>query len=93
PHGLRAGYSQADDNDGGTGTITGSGSRRVGGSDTGAKLWQVHYVNTMSKRTEATIGYARLDNDNRANYSLGGLSAPAAGETQDTFGVSLRHRF
>jgi predicted porin len=94
PHGLRAGYTQADDNGGNfTGTIAGSGSRRVGGADTGAKLYQIHYVNTISKRTEATIGYAKLKNDNRANYSLGGLSAPAAGEDQDVFGFSIRHRF
>ena len=97
PHGLRAGYTQSDDTTGSfVGSLAGSGSTRIGNAgagSTGAKLWQIHYVNKLSKRTEATIGYARLDNDTSATYSLGGVKAPAAGETQDAFGVSLRHSF
>jgi predicted porin len=102
PHGLRAAYTVADDTEGSHGTaaapltIAGSSSLRVfngGAGNTGAKLWQISYVNTMSKRTEATIGYARLDNDAQARYAIGGVSAPAAGEDQNAWGISLRHRF
>ncbi|MGE5524122.1 MAG: porin [Rhodospirillaceae bacterium] len=97
PHGLRAGYTRAKDTEGNfTGTVAGNGATMIGNAGaggTGATLWQIHYVNTLSKRTEGTIGYARLDNKSNARYSLGGLSAPVAGEDQHVWGVSLRHRF
>jgi len=103
PHGLRAGYTRANDTKGSyVGTLAGSGSMLVGNGgagSTGANLWQIHYVNTLSKRTEATIGYARLDNKNNARYALGGVggtsaaSAPAAGNDMHVWGISLRHRF
>ena len=97
PHGLRAGYTRANDTKGSfAGTIAGSGSTIVGNAgvgSTGATLWQIHYVNTMSKRTEGTIGYARLDNKQNARYNLGGVGAPLAGEDQSVWGVSMRHRF
>jgi len=51
-------------------------------------------VHALSKRTEATVGYVRLDNDNNASYSLGGLSAPNnTGVNQDAFAFTIRHRF
>jgi predicted porin len=103
PHGLRAGYTRANDTKGNyTGPIPGSNAMLVGNNNaggTGASLWQIHYVNTLSKRTEATIGYARLDNKNNARYALGGVggtsasSAPSAGNDMHVWGVSLRHRF
>jgi predicted porin len=102
PHGLRAGYTRANDTKNSFGTaaapltIAGSGSTIVGNGGTGgtgASLWQIHYVNTLSKRTEATIGYARLDNKNNARYTLGGLSSNSAGNDQHVWGLSLRHRF
>lgn len=97
PHGLRAGFTMADDTEGNfIGTIAGSSSTRIGNAGRGgtsAKLWQIHYVHTLSKRTEATIGYARLDNDSAAQYALGGVASPAPGEDQEAIGVSVRHRF
>jgi predicted porin len=105
PHGVRAGYTKADDTKGsfavsqaaGPAGIVGSASTRVangGAGGTGATLWQISYVNTLSKRTEATIGYARLDNKNNAGYALGGLAQPtSAGTDQHAWGASLRHRF
>ena len=97
PHGLRAGYTRANDTKGGyTGTIAGSSTTIIGNAGaggTGASLWQIHYVNTLSKRTEASIGYARLDNKNNARYALGGVAAPLAGEDMHVWGVGIRHRF
>lgn len=97
PHGLRAAYTRANDTKGSyIGNIGGSGSTRVGNNgagDTGARLWQISYVHTFSKRTEGTFGYSRLNNDSKAIYSLGGLSSPAAGESQRAWGVSMKHRF
>jgi len=106
PHGLRAAWTHAGDTSGnysvvqplgGAGVgIAGGGSVRVangGAGGTGATLWQIHYVDTLSKRTEATVGYARLDNKNNASYALGGLSTPAQGTDQSVWGVTMRHRF
>lgn len=40
-------------------------------SDTGARLWEVGYEYSLSKRTIVKAVYARLDNDNNANYDFG----------------------
>jgi predicted porin len=63
------------------------------GSGTGAKLYQIRYVYTFSKRTEFNFGYVRLNNDTRAAYSLGGLSSPNVGEDQSAWALSMRHTF
>jgi predicted porin len=62
-------------------------------SDTGATLMQIRYVYTFSKRTEFNFGYVRLNNDDRAAYAIGGLSAPRIGENQNAWALSLRHTF
>ena len=101
PHGLRAAYTQADDIKGNsTVALVGSSSIRPaaigpGGvtGDTGAKLFQIRYVYTFSKRTEFNFGYVKLSNDSRATYALGGLSAPNGGEDQSAWAMSMRHTF
>ena len=100
PHGLRAAFTQARDAKGAPGTagIGGTAPRpgipAAGSNDTGAKLYQIRYVYTFSKRTEFTAGYVKLDNDSAAAYRLGGLgTAILAGENQDAFAVGLRHTF
>jgi predicted porin len=99
PSSLRATYTKAGDTTGtytAAGGITGSSSTRVangGAGGTGAHLWQVTYVHTLSKRTAIDAGYVRLDNNTNAIYGLGGLSAPRAGADQDAWVVSMTHRF
>ena len=108
PHGLRAAYTQARDSDPsgvtpaslvGAGIsaagVAGSGiTRPILGGDNGAKLWQIRYVYTFSKRTEFNFGYVKLDNDDAGTYNLGGLSAGVqAGESQDAWALSVRHTF
>jgi len=102
PHGLRAAYTKALDTRGtpGAAGTAGNGVTRPGvaavglSNDNGAKLMQIRYVYTFSKRTEFNFGYARLDNDNVGTYNLGGLgTTPVAGETQSAWGLSLRHTF
>jgi predicted porin len=61
--------------------------------DTGAQMWQVRYVYTLSKRTEFNIGYARTNNDDNAAYVPNHLSTPLRGETTSTWATSLRHTF
>jgi predicted porin len=94
PHGLRGGLTYARDAKGTGGAVAGSGvTRPAAGPDSGARLWQIQYVHTLSKRTELTAGYVKLNNKANAAYNLGGLSTPLAGENQDAFAMSIRHRF
>jgi predicted porin len=98
PHGLRAAYTQAGNMSGVAGiligTASGPGYRPTAGSDTGARLYQIRYVYTFSKRTEFNVGYVRLNNDNNAAYNLGGLNgAHAPGEKQQAVAFSMRHTF
>ena len=122
PHGIRGGYTKANDTKGNYGPGTagasvagavcapiavpvngngaalagaGSGQRigNCGAGGTGANLWQIQYVYQASKRTEFTVGYARLDNDNNARYSLGGFTQPNAGQDQNAFAVSMKTTF
>ena len=76
------------------GAAAGPGYRPAPGGDTGAKLWQIRYVYSFSKRTEFNAGYVHLDNDSNAAYNLGGLNAAHInGENQHAFAVSIRHTF
>jgi predicted porin len=94
PHGLRASYTQAGDTKGnGVAVAAHNATRPAPGNSTGARLWQARYVHTFSKRTEADFGYVKLNNDARAAYSLGGLSAPAAGTDQSSWFMTVTHRF
>jgi predicted porin len=109
PHGLRAAFTQARDSDLTgpivAGSLVGAGISAAGvagsgvvrpilGGDNGAKLWQIRYVYSFSKRTEFNIGYVKLDNDDQGTYNLGGLaSTPRPGESQDAIALSVRHTF
>ena len=106
PHGLRAAWTVARDAKGssvgvGPSNTLLAGTYRPGPcfgvpaacGDTGADLYQVRYVYTFSKRTEFNAGFVILDNENRAAYSLGGVSSPNVGEKQKALAVSMRHTF
>ena len=90
PHSVHASLVQAGD-------ITGSGTytnRGVAGANTGAKYYQVRYVNELSKRTQAQVGYILLKQDTSANYFLGGYaSANGTGSKNSAYAVSLTHSF
>ena len=98
PHALRGSYTKAN-NTGGSfagGLVgTGGGARvyNAGVGSTGGTIWTIQYVYNASKRTEFTVGYARLQNDANARYALGGITNPAAGQNQDAFGVSIKNTF
>jgi predicted porin len=112
PHGLRAAYIKAEKMKGTPGAvaIAGSGATRPAvptlaaaaafGDNTGANLWLIRYIYTMSKRTEFNLGYAKLDNKGNTtvggDYVIGGLASPgmhALGNDQHAWGSSLRHTF
>jgi predicted porin len=100
PHGLKAAYTQAGNMTGVAGalvgTVSGNGYRPAPapGMDTGAKLYQIRYVYTFSKRTEFSAGYVKLNNDAGAAYNLGGFNAAHAnGGSQSAWAFGMRHTF
>jgi len=98
PHGLRAAYTDGDSSGTvGAAAVAGSGATRpaiVAAGGEGAKQYQIRYVHTLSKRTEFTAGYVRIDNDANARYYLGGMTSNVrAGNDSDAWAVGLDHRF
>ena len=100
PHGLEIGYVEADKTKGSC-TSTGANTCTIGnvppaatGVDNGAKLFEIKYRYSFSKRTSARLGYVKLKNDQGAFYALGGLSRPVSnGEDQDAIVLYLQHNF
>ena len=62
--------------------------------DYGARLWELGYEHSLSKRTIVKVIYANLKNENNANYSFGvnGLAA-TAGDKSSGFQFGVRHSF
>lgn len=95
----------------GTGAIRGSYSRAADlesspttgtRADTGAKQWNVGYEHRFSKRSNVGVGYAKIDNKDRAAFTWTGApptqgaspsNVPAAGSDPSTWFVSITHRF
>ena len=109
PHGLRGGYTRANNTSGNFGAVnpitgacaglglanTGSGQRigNCGAGGTKGELFQIQYVFQASKRTEFDVGYVYLKNDSNARYSLGGFTQPSSGENQQAFAISMKTTF
>lgn len=97
PHGIRAAYSAAGDmkaqNINGFAGIAGIRPAFNPAGGTNAKLWQIRYVHALSKRTELTAGYVKLDNGANAAYQLGGVSANGPGQDQSAWAMGMLHRF
>jgi predicted porin len=101
PHGMRAAYTRAGDIKNnlvapfagiGAGVPPYRPAFNAAGA-TGAQLYQIRYVLAVSKRTEFTAGYAKMDNKTNAAYQLYGLSANANGRDQSAFAFALDHKF
>ena len=98
PHSVQAGYTEADDTGGSNTTVTIGGGNGVimpnaPGTSTGGKFYSVSYQYSFSKRTSARFGYAVVDNDSHANYSLGGLRNQSLGQKQEALVMFLQHNF
>jgi len=62
------------------------------GNDTGASTWQVSYAHALSKRTSLFTGYAKINNDNNANYS-GNFNTVRNGANPGGFTAGMWHNF
>lgn len=84
PHSVKFGYNRAGD------AKTSAG----GGANTGAKLYQIGYNHALSKRTTASLSYARISNDSAGTYMLTGHSGtPRNGDNDSAFVLGLVHTF
>ena len=91
PGTIRVGYSKAGDAE--TTTIA---TGVVTGQNTGAAIWQVGYNHAMSKRTTASLGYARMDNKSAGTYSLTGVTSDAIitpGSDANVIMLGMNHTF
>jgi len=102
PHNLFVNYATADDVSGTAGATPGlatSGVMPAAGPNTEVRKWGVGYQHKFSKRTDAKLGYVRLDNDSAASYNLmgtnntGTVAATRAGHNQDAWVMLIRHSF
>jgi predicted porin len=90
---------------GGSGNIIGqyykankvTGNGLVAGDKTGAKLFEVGYEHSLSKRTMLKAVYSKLANEDNAKYDYGvngvGTSAIANGAELSGLQIGLRHTF
>lgn len=87
PSRLRFSYTSAGD-------FKGTAAAPLTGSGTGASMYSVSYLHSMSKRTTATIGYSVVDNDSAGQYNFaGGTSNIFAGDKSSVFFIGLDHNF
>ena len=98
PHAVRASYTKANNTKGSFNGALGpaGGGQRIGNAgagSTGGSIVAIEYVYAASKRTTMTVGYAAVNNDINARYALGGFTQPAAGQSQNGFGMSFKNTF
>ncbi len=62
-------------------------------ASTGAKEVQVSYVNALSKRTFAAIGYGRVSNDSAGTSSIAGAFTAPAGSSSSVVSLQVKHAF
>jgi predicted porin len=67
------------------------GGVTVANAGTGANLWELGYQYDFSKRTKVKFSYVKLNNDDAATYSLGGLATGVAGSNQSAWVMYGEH--
>ena len=92
PHKVRLGYTLARSTSG-SGATVGSFIGNNGAGNTGSKLYAVQYAYAMSKRTELNFGYAKLNNDSAAKYTLQSLGTGTVGQSQNAWVMGVKHTF
>jgi predicted porin len=93
PHHVMGSYINAGNSKGSATVSPGGNIKAPSFKGTGADLWEIAYQYDFSKRTNVKLGYVRVSNDDGAAYSLGGLKAPPAGDSQSAFVMYGEHRW
>lgn len=86
---LIAQYYQAQD-------LSGNSRGAAGNGNTGARLYEIGYEHSLSKRTILKAAYARIDNKDNANFdfNVGAVGGGfAAGANPSVFSAGMRHSF
>jgi predicted porin len=98
PHSLHVEYVKANNTSGSQGSAAApvalsSVVANGGAGDTGASVWGVKYTYKFSKRTSIDVDYARLNQDDNANYALYGGAVANTGQDQTIYGLVMTHVF
>jgi len=89
PHSVKFGYNDVGDSErSGFGTTVANN-----GNNTGAKVFQVGYGHALSKRTQASLSYNRVSNDDAGSYTVGSASGSVSGDSNSVFVLGLVHTF
>lgn len=80
---IRIAYTNAGEYDGSAGL-----------ANSGATQYNIHYIHALSKRTWASVYYARVDNDDAGVYNYHGFNAAVVpGDSAGAFVLQLQHNF
>ena len=98
PHSLKLGYGVQGSTKGtfiqAVGAPVGVYTANGGAGQSGSQKFHGEYSYAMSKRTEVSLGYARISNDRNSNINVGtGSSFANFGETQSYGGMRVNHKF
>jgi predicted porin len=89
PHNFLAHYTKARDD-------------KATAAQDGAKMWVLMYAYSLSKRTNVSLAYAKINNDTGARFNFflnvpgstgSANSAPAAGEDGRILSLGIRHSY
>jgi predicted porin len=95
PHSVKAAYTNAGDMKGPVGFSM--GRRPLNGNDSGAYMFQARYFYAFSKRTDFSVGFNHLKNDDNAGYRINAIGSSGAGgqigAKHTAYAMAIDHRF
>jgi predicted porin len=81
---FKAGYTASDSQ----GSVNG-----VSIDPDNGKLYSLQYIYNLSKRTALYTTFARIDNDGKANFQVGGNGYQGSGQASQGYNFGVRHSF
>jgi predicted porin len=97
PHSIKAAYTDAGDMKGTPGFAMGRRPTVSALGDTGAYMFQARYFYAFSKRTDLSVGFNHLKNDDNAGYRINAIGSSGAGgqigAKHTAYAFALDHRF
>ncbi len=96
PHSIKAAYTNAGDHKG-TSTVLQRRPAVVATNDNGAQMYQARYFYAFSKRTDFSVGFNHLKNEDNAGYRINALGGSGAGgqlgAKHTAYAMAIDHRF